>query len=196
VFETDDDRRAYLRFLKKYGERHGLDIWAYCLMTNHIHLVAVPEREESLARALRDTHTVYAMRFNTRTQLSGHVWQGRFYSCVLDEAHLWAAVRYVERNPVCAGMVDRAEDHPWSSAPGHCGLATDTLLSKEFPPPGVIENWAEWLRVEDDPDPDAVDRIRRQTSTGRPCGGSRFVAQLENLLGRLLRPAKRGRKPK
>ncbi len=220
VFETEDDRHAYLRFLKKYGERHGLDIWAYCLMTNHIHLVAVPEREESLARALRDAHTVYAMRFNTRTQLSGHVWQGRFYSCTLDEAHLWAAVRYVERNPVRAGMVDRAEDHPWSSARAHCGLGLsqakrsgdgtvpirarttdgtcatelDPLLSKEFPPPGVIEDWAQWLRVEDDPD--AVDRIRRQTRTGRPCGGSRFVAQLEHRLGRLLRPAKRGRKPK
>jgi putative transposase len=214
VFETEDDRHAYLRFLKKYGERHGLDIWAYCLMTNHIHLVAVPEREESLARALRDAHTVYAMRFNTRTRMSGHVWQGRFYSCVLDETHLWAAVRYVERNPVRAGMVEQAEDHPWSSARSHCGLgltpsfaesskrntgsvpfeAQDALLSKEFPPPGVIEDWAGWLRVEDDPD--AVDRIRRQTGTGRPCGGSRFVVQLENLLGRLLRPAKRGRKPK
>jgi putative transposase len=194
VFETEDDRHAYLRFLKKYGERHGLDIWAYCLMTNHVHLIAVPEREESLARTLRDAHTVYAMRFNTRTQMSGHVWQGRFYSCVLDETHLWAAVRYVERNPVRAGMVDRAEDHPWSSAPAHCGLRTDPLLSKEYPPPGVIVDWAEWLRVEEDPD--AVDRIRRQTSTGRPCGGSRFVVQLENLLGRLLRPAKRGRKPK
>jgi len=220
VFETDDDRHPYLRFLKKYGERHGLGIWAYCLMTNHIHLIAVPEREEALAHALRDAHTVYAMRFNTRTQQSGHVWQGRFYSCVLDEANLWAAVRYVERNPVRAGMVDRAEDHPWSSAPAHCRLGLspakrsgdgtvpfeardsgapcgnqlDPLLSKEFPPPGVIEDWAEWLRVEDDPD--AVDRIRRQTNTGRPCGGSQFVVALENLLGRILRPAKRGRKPK
>jgi len=138
VFETEDDRHAYLRFLKKYGQRHGLDIWAYCLMTNHIHLVAVPEREESLARALRDAHTVYAMRVNTRTQQSGHVWQGRFYSCVLDEWHLWAAVRYVERNPVRAGMVDRAEDHPWSSARAHCGLATrgtgtDTVFRFVFP---------------------------------------------------------------
>jgi putative transposase len=73
VFETDDDRR----FLKKCGERHGLDIWAHCLLTNHIHLIAVPEHVESLARALRDAHTVYAMRFNTRTQMSGQLWQGR-----------------------------------------------------------------------------------------------------------------------
>jgi putative transposase len=90
---------------------------------------------------------------------------------VLDETHLWSAVRYVERNPVRAGMVDRAEDHPWSSARAHCGLGIDTLLSNEFPPPGVIDNWADWLHVEDNSD--AVDRIRRQTSTGHPCGGSR-----------------------
>lgn len=105
VFETDDDRHAYLRFLKQYADKHGLAVWAFCLMTNHVHLVVVPEREDSLAKALRDAHTVYAMRFNTRTRLSGHVWQGRFYSCPMDESHLWAAVRYVERNPVRAGTV-------------------------------------------------------------------------------------------
>ena len=91
-------------------------------------------------------------------------------------------------------MVDLAEDHPWSSAPARCGLRKDPLLSQAVPPPGVIEAWAEWLRVEDEPD--AVDRIRRQTKTGRPCGGSPFIAQLEHLLGRVLHPAKRGRKPK
>ena len=105
VFETDGDREAYLRFLKQYADRHGLAVWAYCLMTNHIHLVVVPVREESLGLALRDTHTVYAMHFNTRTKLSGHVWQGRFHSCPLDESHMWASVRYVERNP----------QNPWSS---------------------------------------------------------------------------------
>jgi REP element-mobilizing transposase RayT len=146
VFETDDDRHAYLRFLKKYGERHGLDIWAYCLMTNHIHLVAVPEREESLARALRDAHTVYAMRFNTRTQMSGHVWQGRFYSCVLDESHLWAAVRYVERNPVRAGMVDRAEDHPWSSARAHCGLGLSQVEACETRDCPYRTTWTRYYR--------------------------------------------------
>ena len=108
VFEADTDYEAYLRFLKRYAGKRGLSIWVYCLMRNHIHLVAVPLRAESLGQALRDAHTVYAMYFNSRTQLSGHVWQGRFYSCPLDETHLWAAVRYVERNPVRAGMVENA----------------------------------------------------------------------------------------
>jgi putative transposase len=194
VFEDDEDRRTYLRFLQQYATRRGLAIWAYCLMTDHVHLVVVPEREDSLAKGLRDAHTVYAMRFNTRTGLSGHVWQGRFYSCVLDEAHLWAAVRYVERNPVRAGMVKHAEDYPWSSAAAHCGLRADALLSDAFPVKGVIDDWAAWLRG--DEDEDAITHIRRQTHTGRPCGTPAFLACLESLLHRNLLPSKRGRKRK
>ncbi len=88
VFETDGDRKVYLGYLNKYAAKHGLAVWAYCLMTNHIHLVLVPRREDSLGCAMRDTHTVYAMHFNGRTGLDGHVWQGRFFSCPLDEGHL------------------------------------------------------------------------------------------------------------
>jgi len=193
VFYSDDDRRAYLHFLRQYSERHGLAVWAYCLMTNHIHLIVVPQREDSLAKALRDAHTVYAMRFNTTTQQSGHVWQGRFYSCPLDESHLWAAVRYVERNPVRAGIVSHAVDFPWSSAAAHCGNAADGVLSRDFPPSGVVDDWAQWLRTENEDD---VARIRTTTRTGRPCGGKQFLAQLESLLGRAMHPHKRGRKPK
>ncbi len=194
VFETDADREAYLRFLKRYAGRYGLSVWAYCLMSNHIHLVAVPAHEHSLGRALRDAHTVYAMYFNTRTELSGHVWQGRFHSCPMDESHLWATVRYVERNPVRAGLVERAEAYRWSSAAAHCGLRNDALLSGSFPPAGVIDDWKQWLTGAEDEG--AVKRIRGHTHTGRPCGSPTFVAQLEDLLQRTLRPNKRGRKPK
>ena len=192
VFKVDEDREAYLRLLRKSGRRHGLKVWSYCLMTNHIHLVVVPEREDSLGLALHDTHTVYAMRFNEGSRECGHVWQGRFYSCPLDEGHLWSAVRYVERNPVRAAMVSRAEWYPWSSAAPHCGSRLDPLLSEDFPPPGVIQNWPAWLSQEEDED--AMKRLRQQTRTGRPCGSSIFIEQLEDLLNRSLRPQKRGRK--
>ena len=194
VFEVDEDRHAYLAFLKKYCERHGLAVWAYCLMTNHVHLVVVPERQESLGCALRDAHTVYAMHFNTRTELSGHVWQGRFYSTPMDDRHLWATVRYVERNPVRAGIVETAQDYRWSSAAAHCGLRKDSVLSKEFPPPGIVPDWNAWLSEQDDPG--AVDMIRQYTRTGRPCGSPAFLSQLEDLLKRTLSPRKRGPKPK
>jgi len=161
-------------------------------MTNHIHLVALPKTEAALGFAMRDTHSVYAMYFNSRTQLSGHVWQGRFYSTPLDENHLWAAVRYVEINSVRAGMVERAEEYPWSSAAAHCGLRDAPVLSVDFPPAGVVEDWQAWLR--DGPEEsDAYDAIRKQTRTGRPCGSPKFLDQLEALLGRALRPKKPGR---
>jgi putative transposase len=194
IFDTDADRDAYLRFVKQYAERHGLAVWAYCLMPNHVHLVVVPARDESLGLALRDAHTVYAMYFNTRMDLTGHLWQGRFRSCPMDGAHLWAAVRYVERNPVRAGLVERAEAYPWSSAAAHCGLRRDPLLSNEFPPPGVIGDWEEWLS--DSEDEEYVKRIRTHTHTGRPCGTPDFLEQLENLLQRALRPKRRGPKPR
>ena len=194
VFEVDADREAYLRFLQKYAVRHGLAVWAYCLMTNHVHLVVVPERQESLGRALRDAHTVYAMYFNTRTRLTGHVWQGRFYSTPMDDPHLWAAVRYVEQNPVRAGLVERAEDYAWSSAAAHCGLRPDAVLSAGFPEPGIIENWQAWLSEAEDEE--AIAHIRQQTHTGRPCGSPQFLTHLENMLQRVLRPKKRDRKPK
>lgn len=198
VFETDFDRESYLRFLKQYAERHGLAVWAYCLMSNHIHLVAVPAREESLGLSLRDTHTVYAMYFNTRTQQTGHVWQGRFHSCPLDEVHSWAAVRYVERNPVRAGLVQHAEEYPWSSAAAHCGLrranTAVSILSNDFPPSGVINDWKQWLSA---PGDDAyMNIVRAHTHTGRPCGSPAFLDHLENLMQRTLRPHKRGRKLK
>ncbi len=194
VFETDDDRAAYLRFLKKYTGKHAVDVWAYCLMPNHIHLVVVPRREDSLALALRDTHTVYAMHFNERTGLDGHVWQGRFFSCPLGESHLWAAVRYVERNPVRAGLVEDACDYPWSSAPAHGRGHKDPVLSSDFPPAGVIADWRQWLCEEEEQE--AVDAVRQQTHTGRPCGQTAFTDQLEKLLSRVLHPQKRGPKPK
>jgi putative transposase len=192
LFQVDEDREAYLRFLGHYMAKHGASLWAYCLMTNHVHLIVVPEQEQSLSRALRDAHTVYAMRFNRRTKLSGHVWQGRFYSCPLDDAHLWAAVRYVERNPVRAGLVERAEDYRWSSAAAHCELHDDGALATGFPPEGAIEDWRAWLTEEEDEA--LLEMIRRQTNTGRPCGSPAFVARVETLLGRPLCPQKRGRK--
>ena len=191
VFETDADREAYLRFLKTYCAKRGLSVWAYCLMTNHVHLVAVPQEETSLGDALRDAHTVYAMYFNSRTESSGHVWQGRFFSCPLDESHQWAAVRYVEQNPVRAGMADRAEDYPWSSAGAHCGRCDDAVLSADFPARDAIEDWSAWVNggFEDE----TYAYLSRQTRTGRPCGSSRFLDELELLLSRTLRPKQGGR---
>jgi putative transposase len=161
-------------------------------MPNHIHLIAVPEKHESLALALHDTHTAYAVWANRKQGASGHLWQGRFYSCVMDETHLTAAARYVERNPVRAGMVPRAEEYAWSSAAAHCGTRSDNLITPDCPLTGMIPDWSRWLA---DEDIQAVQEIRQRTRTGKPCVNPEFVALLESMTGRSLRPAKRGRKP-
>lgn len=194
IFETDQDRHAYLHFLKEHCEKRKLSVWAYCLMSNHVHLVVVPEKASSLSEGLRDAHPVYAMYFNSRTHLSGHVWQGRFFSCALDESHLWAAVRYVELNPVRAALVERAETYPWSSAAAHCGLCADTLLASAFPPAGTVDDWAEWLHEPIDNEEHTFTSIRQQTHTGRPCGPRQFLEQLEQLLTRTLHPKPPGPK--
>ena len=191
VFEDDRDRAMYLSLLREYAGRYALDIQAYCLMTNHVHFVAVPRSGESLGRTFRDTHQAYAAKFNRKTGETGHLWQGRFFSCPLDERHFWSAVRYVERNPVRAGVVKAAWQYRWSSAAGHCGLRDDALLNGDLEQADHVGDWRAFLREEDD---EAVRELRRTTRTGRPCGTESFVKRLENLLARPLTKRKSGPK--
>lgn len=118
VFFSDKDRVAYLSWLADYTEKHRVDVLAYCIMTNHIHLVAVPSTEEGLHQALKPLHMRYAQRINRLKRWKGHLWQGRFFSSALDEDYLWAAIRYVERNPIRAKIVRKAENYPWSRKEG------------------------------------------------------------------------------
>ena len=163
-------------------------------MTNHIHLVAVPARDNGLQRVLKPLHMRYAQRINRARGWKGHLWQGRFFSSPLDDAYLWAAVRYVERNPVRAAMVRRAEDYRWSSAAAHCGERIDRLLhpesdwSSQF---SVMENWSAWLSEGDE----AVEMqmLRRNVDKGLPCGSEMFVKNLGKLAGRLLEYRPQGR---
>jgi putative transposase len=163
-------------------------------MTNHSHVIAVPQTESSLAAAFRDTHSIYGQWFNKKYGLSGHLWQNRFYSCVLGESHLWAAVKYVERNPVRAGLVTRAEDYPWSSAHAHAYGDHDPLLHEGLPFVGVVGSWAEWLAAEDLAA--QLDAIRKSTARDLPFADDVFIDHLEQQLGYTLRPQKAGRKPK
>jgi putative transposase len=193
VFDQDESRRTYLSIMKQYAQQCGVAVWAYCLMSNHVHWVVVPKTETSLARCFRGAHTRFTLAVNAARGETGHLWQNRYFSCPLDEMHLWAAVRYVERNPVRARIVQGAEEYEWSSAPAHCGIRSAALLSRDFPPPGVISDWRAWLEDENAAQSDSV---RRQTHTGRPCGSLAFVAQLEGLLKRALGLQKVGRKRK
>jgi putative transposase len=194
IFFTDEDREAYLSWLREYSDKHQVEILAYCLMTNHIHLVAVPASDDGLQRVLKPLHMRYAQRINRVRGWKGHLWQGRFFSSPLDEAYLWAAVRYVERNPVRAGMERRAQDYRWSSAAAHCGNISDGLLnlesgwSKQF---AAIDDWSVWLAEGDMTE--QIQTLRQNSEKGLPCGNAGFIQQLGKIVGRQLEYRPRGR---
>jgi putative transposase len=116
VFHEESDRREYLGVLGEEIARHGVAVLVWCLMTNHVHIVAVPHREDSPAKGFGRAHRRYTRMKNFAAGVRGYLFQGRFSSCVLDESHLMAAARYMELNPVRAGLVTVAWEYPWSSA--------------------------------------------------------------------------------
>lgn len=191
VFFDDRDRQHYLELLATCAARAGLAIHAYCLMTNHVHLVAVPAAEQSLADCLGPLHLRYAQHINRTQRLGGRLWQGRYFSCPLDDAHYSEAVRYVELNPVRAGLVGQADKYPWSSAAAHVAGTAGELLADVASLREAVGDWSAWLR--EPLDQGRVTTIRQRTMTGRPAGDSAFVAQMSERLGRALATRGRGR---
>ena len=191
IFQTDSDRRAYLDFMAEELNRFGVDVLAWCLMTNHTHLIVVPKDSTVLARAIGEAHRRYTRMKNFSEGVRGYLFQGRFGSCVLDERHLLAAARYVELNPVKAGVVSEAGDYPWSSARFHLGVTSKDALVRDKSLLGLIEDWAEYLQGDDEPriQPTLLHGIR----TGRPAGNEGFIEMIERLTGRDLMMRKAGR---
>ncbi|MEN6624787.1 MAG: transposase [Candidatus Sumerlaeia bacterium] len=204
IFFDADDRRRYLDDLAGRAVDGGLDIWGWCLMTNHIHLLVVPRRRDALARVIGRAHQRHSQRINAAHGWRGHLWADRFYSTPLDDLHLWTAIKYIELNPLRAGLVRRAEEWSWSSARHHSGVpardwpgelpATGSPFGGTRPHPldGRPMAWADWLSL--GLEAEAIDRLRRATMTGRPCGSESFAQGLEAQLGRVLTPQKRGPK--
>jgi putative transposase len=192
VFFCDADRWRYLELALQYSIQFGLQILAYCLMTNHLHLIGIPLLATSLAKVFKPLHSRYVQYLNNRLCICGRLWQDRFFSCPMDDEHLLAAIRYVERNPVRAKMVVRAEDYSWSSAAAHCGLRSDPILSPLplLRPPETL-NWSSWLANPEDET--LLAKIRLHTRTGRPIGHEDFVANLESCLGRRVHALTNGR---
>lgn len=193
IFFDEEDYRAYLSLLAHFAERHGLDVQAYCLMPNHVHLIGLPQHSTSLAGALRDAHAAYARRLNGRREWTGHVWQGRFFSCPMDGPHLYMAARYVELNPVRAGLVGSAAAWPWSSARAHLAGRDDGLV-KVRP---LLQRFGAWDRVLGEVLTDAdCERVRKHTLNGHLLASPQFVEVLERETGQQLSPRRRGRPPR
>ncbi len=191
VFESDSDYRQYLAWLEEYSKKYSLDIWSYCLMSNHIHFVCVPRNDNSLSRTINTLHMRYSQYYNRKKGVTGHLWQGRYHSSILDERHLYAAIRYVEKNPVRAGLVQKPEDYKWSSARGHCGIVSDDILSNTCHLCNEIDNWSQYLREYESEE--VVKRLKTNIKSGNPCGDEDFKKGIEAVIGRVINVRPRGR---
>ncbi|MBX3179692.1 MAG: transposase [Candidatus Hydrogenedentes bacterium] len=175
MFFDDEDRAHYLHLLERYCGEEGLRVVAYCLMTNHIHLVGIPERAESLGRAMKKTQQEHTFYINEKYARCGHLWHGRYFSCPMDLDHSVCAMGYVELNPVRAGMVRFPWEYAWSSCRAHCGeWSGDTLLDlKRWFGHYTAAEWRNSLLVEME-NKGFLEQIRRYTRRGTPLGKHEF----------------------
>lgn len=202
IFFSDEDRRAYLAELSAGCAASGTRCLAWCLMDNHVHLILVPETADGLRAALGEAHRRYTRRINFREGWRGYLFQGRFASYPMDDAHLIAAVRYVENNPVAARMVARAEDWPWSSARSHVAgkRVADDRLTDVAALGRHVRNWRALLRhgaelADAGEEAEAMaEAIEARLRTGRPLATDEWIALQEQSLDRKLAPQKRGPK--
>lgn len=190
TFFCDADYRLYLHLLRDACAKAGTAVWGWCLMPNHVHLILVPARPDGLAEALRGPHWAYASHVNGRENWRGHLWQSRFASVPMDEPHLHVCLRYVELNPIRAGLVARPEEWPWSSARAHLGRGEDGL-TELAPMHERVEDWRAFLAA--GLNEAELDTIRAAERNCRPLGGPAFLDRVAALLGRDPRPSRRGR---
>ena len=194
TFFNDEDYQAYLQLMSQWCAKYKVRIWAYCLMPNHVHLIAVPETKEGLNLAIGEAHRRYTRRINFREGWRGHLWQGRFSSFILDENHLLACVRYIELNPVRAGIVKTPESWRWSSARAHVKRIDDILVQTKPLLSMINSSWRKF--ISSDARESEMALFRKHERTGRPIGDDTFIERLERLLDRKLKPQKPGPKPK
>lgn len=195
VFFGDSDKNHYIELVGRACKDHGVDIWSWCVMSNHVHFIAVPEREGSFANCFSEAHVRYTRMINTREKWKGHLWQGRFSSSPLDERYLLAAVRYVERNPVRARMVQLPWEYKYSSASYHIGKrSTDPLVKNDQTLQNLIDDWRTYLYDSDNEDDLVI--IRKEESGGRPIGSESFIEKLEKKLNRSFNRKTAGRPSK
>jgi len=193
VFFCSADYEAYISLMSEWCNKCSVEIWAYCLMPNHVHLITTPTTKEGLHKAIGEAHRRYTRMINFRKKWRGYLWQGRFASFPMDDIYMFRAARYIEMNPVRAGLVDSPEDYPWSSAKAHLNWVDDRLV-KVAP---ILEKSIDWRTyLNEKESKDFEDRYEKHQRTGRPLGDDSFIERLGNVLSRDLRIKKAGRKPK
>jgi len=190
----NSDYLRYLNWLEDYSAKYGLYLLAYCLIPNHIHVVAAPEKANSMAKVFNVCHMQYSQYFNKKNERTGHLWQGRFFSCALDEKHLYSAIRYIENNPVRAKLVKKTGDWKWSSAKTHLNSSKSVVSLADVNKYIDVSNWSNYLAENEDQT--LISKIKAHTLTGRPLGNKNFIKKLEKRFNTRLKAFPRGRPKK
>ncbi len=191
IFDNSDHYKQYCEWINVYSKDSGVDILAYCLMNNHVHFIAIPKRENGLANLYKTVHMRYAHYINRQKAIKGHLWQGRFYSCILDDAHLYRAIRYVENNPVRAKITRKAWEYEWSSAKEHVEDGRKPLIN--ISKYKNIKSGREWKEYLAETDCEMAEEIRLKTNRGLAVGTDKFIETLEGKLNRSLKCVRQGR---
>lgn len=192
TFFRKEDYEAYISLLGEWCKKFCVETWAYCLMPNHVHLMAVPETEDGLRRGIGEAHRRYSRLINFREGWRGHLWQGRFASFPVDENYLIVVARYIEMNPVRARLTRVPQSWRWSSAKAHLTGIDDELV-RTAPLLALVEDWKSFLQ---EGTREEMAKIRKHERTGRPLGDESFIEKLEVLLTRTLKRQKPGPKTK
>lgn len=193
VFFSESDYKSYIKLLWANADLFKFDVWAYCLMPNHVHLLLVPNCEKSFRDGMAQLHQSYARSVNESRGWQGHLWQGRFFSCPVGPIHVPIVARYIELNPVRAGICETASDFKWSSAKMSCeGRNGKNGFAPIYAPGGT---WSEYLAYDpNDRSNEELKTIRESSRIGRPYGSDEFLEQIEKRTGVAIRPQKRGPK--
>ena len=181
VFDHEAQYKQYCEWVNNYVIEYDLKILAYCLMNNHVHFIVVPNEEPDLAKVFKTVHMRYAHYMNKQRGVKGHLWQGRFYSCVLDDSHLYRAIRYVENNPVRAKITQEAWKYKWSSASDHVGGRDKGPIKLANYKTIKLKEWRDYLKENDS---EMTDEMRLKTNKGLVVGTDKFIKTLETRLNR------------
>ena len=184
----------YLKRIEEYRQKYKVQIYAYCIMGNHVHFILSPQKEDSMAQMFRGVHMRYAKYYQKKTKSSGHVWQGRYFSCLLSESHVVQAVRYVELNPVRARMVEKAWQYAWSSARAHLGNQYRWIQIEPLEGILKIEDYKKYLQG--DEEECFLKDLRGQTKKNLALGSKEFIIELERKMGRQIQAKPMGRPKK
>lgn len=193
VFHTEGDYQAFVDLIGLACERVRMRVLAYCIMPNHFHLALWPHSDGDLGRWMQWLLTAHVRRYHRHYRSSGHIWQGRFKAFPIEQdEHLLAVLRYIERNPLRAGLVKQPEDWPWSSLRGSGSTRHSNIVHHW--PVARPENWLLWIKQP--MTATELEQLRQSVNRGTPYGSTAWIHRAASQLGleTSLRPRGRPRK--